>query len=127
MNVEDRLSLIVRNLQEVEGQEELRKILCERDPRIYWGTATTGKPHIAYFVPLLKIRDFLNAGCEVTILLADIHAFLDNLKAPIEKINSRVVYYEQIIKAILKRLGCGHKQAEVCQGIRLSAVKPIHL
>jgi tyrosyl-tRNA synthetase len=100
----EKYDLIVKNLQEVEGQDQLKKILSERDLKIYWGTATTGKPHIAYFVPLLKIRDFLNAGCEITILLADIHAFLDNLKAPIEKINARVVYYENVIKEILNVL-----------------------
>ena len=44
------------------------------------GTATTGKPHVAYFVPMSKIADFLRAGCEVTILFADIHGYLDNMK-----------------------------------------------
>jgi len=51
--------------QEVIGEEKLRAILRERDLRIYWGTATTGKPHVAYFVPMSKIADFLKAGCEV--------------------------------------------------------------
>ncbi len=41
----------------------------KRDLKIYWGTATTGKPHIAYFVPMSKIADFLRAGCEVRISL----------------------------------------------------------
>jgi len=40
-------------------------ILKEREVKIYWGTATTGKPHVAYFVPMSKIADFLKAGCEV--------------------------------------------------------------
>lgn len=40
-------------------------ILKERELKIYWGTATTGKPHVAYFVPMSKIADFLKAGCEV--------------------------------------------------------------
>ena len=47
---------------------------------VYWGTATTGKPHIAYFVAMSKIADFLRADCEVTILFADLHACLDNMK-----------------------------------------------
>lgn len=41
--------------------------LKERDLKVYWGTATTGKPHIAYFVPMSKIADFLKAGCEVCL------------------------------------------------------------
>lgn len=30
-------------------------MLKTRDVRIYWGTATTGKPHLAYFVPMSKV------------------------------------------------------------------------
>lgn len=62
---EQKVDLITRNLQEVLGEENLKKIVQERDVKIYWGTATTGKPHIAYFVPMTKIADFLKAGCEV--------------------------------------------------------------
>lgn len=62
---EEKLVLIKRNLQEVLGEENLKKVVNERDLKIYWGTATTGKPHIAYFVPMIKIADFLKAGCEV--------------------------------------------------------------
>ncbi len=65
--------------------------------QIYWGTATTGKPHIAYFVPMSKIADFLKAGCEVTILFANLHAYLDNMKAPWELLSLRRDYYEAII------------------------------
>ena len=71
-------------LQEVLGEEKLKEILKERELKVYWGTATTGKPHVAYFVPMSKITDFLKAGCEVTILFADLHAYLDNMKAPWE-------------------------------------------
>jgi len=53
--------------QEVIGEEKLKAILRERDLRIYWGTATTGKPHVAYFVPMSKIADFLKAECEVCV------------------------------------------------------------
>ena len=52
-------------LQEVLGEETLDTVLRERPISIYWGTATTGKPHIAYYVGVTKISDFLRAGCEV--------------------------------------------------------------
>ena len=47
---------------------------------------------------------FLKAGCEVTVLLADLHAFLDNMKAPLEVVNYRAKYYELTIKAILRSI-----------------------
>lgn len=64
----EKKQLILRNLQEVLGEDKLDAILKERDLKIYWGTATTGRPHIAYFVPISKIADYLKAGCEVCIL-----------------------------------------------------------
>ena len=69
MTFERKYELITRNLQEVLGDENLKKIVNERDIKIYWGTATTGKPHIAYFVPMTKIGDFLKAGCEVSEMI----------------------------------------------------------
>ncbi|OQR74603.1 tyrosine--tRNA ligase [Tropilaelaps mercedesae] len=48
-----------------------------------------------------KIADFLKAGCEVTILFADLHAYLDNMKAPWDLLEHRVKYYEAVIKAML--------------------------
>lgn len=97
--------LITRNLQEVLGEDRLLNILKERELKIYWGTATTGKPHIAYFVPMSKIADFLKAGCEVTILFADLHAYLDNMKAPWDLLALRTSYYENSIKAMLTSIG----------------------
>lgn len=104
MDTTEKLKLINRNLKEVIGGDIMEKIINKRDLNVYWGTATTGKPHIAYFLPILKIKDFVDAGCNVTILLADIHAFLDNLKAPIEKIECRSQYYKKIITLMLKSI-----------------------
>uniref|UniRef100_A0AAR2JJX3 Tyrosine--tRNA ligase n=1 Tax=Pygocentrus nattereri TaxID=42514 RepID=A0AAR2JJX3_PYGNA len=100
------LQLLTLNSQiEVLGEEKLKQLLQERELKVYWGTATTGKPHVAYFVPMSKIADFLKAGCEVTILFADLHAYLDNMKAPWELLELRVQYYEQVIKAMLESIG----------------------
>uniref|UniRef100_A0A0K2TKB4 Tyrosine--tRNA ligase n=1 Tax=Lepeophtheirus salmonis TaxID=72036 RepID=A0A0K2TKB4_LEPSM len=104
MTPEEKESLITRNLQEFLGGDRLKEVLKTRDLKIYWGTATTGKPHIAYFVPMTKIADFLRAGCSVTILFADLHAYLDNMKAPWELLKLRTKYYEHAIKAMLMSL-----------------------
>jgi tyrosyl-tRNA synthetase len=81
------------------------------------------RPHIGYFLPALKIAQLLRADCHVTVLLADIHGFLfvyqfllflcdcglildrDNLKAPLELVNSRAEYYRNVITAILHAVG----------------------
>lgn len=100
----DKYKLITRNLAEWLGDEKLKSILKERDLKLYWGTATTGKPHIGYFAPMSKIADFLRAKSEVTILFADLHAYLDNMKAPWELLELRTQYYEAVIKAMLKSI-----------------------
>lgn len=80
------------------------------------GTATTGKPHCGYFVPALKIAQCLQAGCRVKILLADIHGFLDNLKAPIELVEHRANYYKFCITAILEAVGVPIEKLEFVLG-----------
>uniref|UniRef100_A0A646QC87 Tyrosine--tRNA ligase n=1 Tax=Hemiscolopendra marginata TaxID=943146 RepID=A0A646QC87_9MYRI len=101
---EEKFTLITRNIQETLGEDRLTEILKERNLKVYWGTATTGKPHVGYYVPMSKIADFLKAGCEVTILFADLHAYLDNMKAPWDLLLIRTNYYEHLCKAVLKSL-----------------------
>lgn len=110
------MDLITRNLQEVIGLDALQSIISERPLKIYWGTATTGKPHIGYFVPMVKIADFLAAGCEVTILFADLHAYLDNMKAPWDLLELRTKYYEAIIKATLQSIGVSIDKLKFVKG-----------
>ncbi|KAH8826789.1 tyrosine--tRNA ligase, cytoplasmic [Flagelloscypha sp. PMI_526] len=123
-----KFEIITRRLQEVLGADTIKAILAEgRSPTCYWGKIfienstyrTTYEPilpednlilifpmpaHIGYFVPLTKIADFLSAGVEVKVLLADVHAFLDNLKAPIELVEHRTKYYEYILRAVFHSL-----------------------
>lgn len=101
---EEKYGFITRNLAEWLGDEKLKSILKQRDLKLYWGTATTGKPHIGYFTPISKIADFLKSGAEVTVLFADLHAYLDNMKAPWELLELRTQYYEIIIKAMLRSI-----------------------
>ncbi|KAJ3337058.1 Tyrosine--tRNA ligase, cytoplasmic [Gonapodya sp. JEL0774] len=105
LSVEEKYTLITRNLQETLGGDIIKKILPERAPKLYWGTATTGRPHVGYLIPLSKIADFLKAGVEVTVLLADLHGFLDNQKAPWDLLRQRTRYYEEVIKATLTSIG----------------------
>ncbi|KAG0204097.1 hypothetical protein BGX28_003858 [Mortierella sp. GBA30] len=112
----EKYNIISRNLQEVLGKEQIESILAERDLNIYWGTAPTGKPHLGYFVAMTKIADFLEAGCHITVLIADIHAFLDNMKAPMELVDKRAAYYTELIKAALTSIGVPTDKLKFVQG-----------
>ena len=104
MENQEKLNLITRNLQEILGLDELKEILNYRNLNIYWGTAPTGKIHIGYLVPLLKIADLCKANCNVKILLADEHSLLDSLKTTPELKELRCIYYEKMIRMILCKL-----------------------
>ncbi|KAI0456684.1 tyrosyl-tRNA synthetase [Xylaria acuta] len=113
----ERLALITQGLAEVLNPEIIEKILDEgRNPRVYWGTATTGRPHCGYLVPGVKLAQLLAAGCDVVVLLADIHGFLDNLKAPIELVGHRVRYYKFAIEALLRACGVSTEKVEFVLG-----------
>ena len=115
---DEKLALVKSQLQEVLREEILEDVILKqkRPLVIYWGTATTGRPHCAYFVAMIKIAQFLRAGCKVKILLADIHGFLDNLKAPIELVQYRAQYYKFIIQSLLKAVGVSLEQLEFVLG-----------
>lgn len=114
--VEKKYELISRNLEEVLGKEKLLQILSKRDLKVYWGTAPTGKPHIGYFIPIAKISDFLKAGCEVTVLVADLHAALDSLKTTIDLIEKRAEYYKVVIQAMLLSVGAPIEKIKFVMG-----------
>ncbi|MFH1249461.1 MAG: tyrosine--tRNA ligase [archaeon] len=115
LGVRERFDLITRNTAEIISEEELIKLLQnKKKPSLYWGTAPTGKPHIAYFFPALKIADFLKAGFKVKILLADLHAAMDN--TPWNVLEKRYLYYSKIISAMIKAIGVEPKDLEFVKG-----------
>ncbi|KAL8950260.1 MAG: hypothetical protein Q9222_003704 [Ikaeria aurantiellina] len=118
MGAKEKLDLIYENLQEVLKADIIEDIVHKRDRplKIYWGTATTGRPHCGYFVPMVKLAHFLRAGCTIKVLLADIHGFLDNLKAPIELVKYRAEYYRFVITSLLKSLNVSIDRLEVVLG-----------
>jgi tyrosyl-tRNA synthetase len=65
---------------------------------------------------MMKIAELLAAGCHVKILLADIHAYLDNMKAPLELVAFRAKYYEQVVKATLRAVGVDISRLEFVLG-----------
>ena len=60
----------------------------------------------------LNISSYL----QVTILFADLHAYLDNMKAPWELLAHRTQYYECLIKSMLKTLGVPLEKLKFVRG-----------
>ncbi len=94
--------LILKNV-DVIGEKELDEVLSKKNIKVYWGTAPTGRIHLGYFVPLLKISELIEAECFITILIADIHAFMDG-KSTENEMQARIDYYQRMITSMLQLL-----------------------
>ncbi len=108
MDPQEALSVMKRNTQEIVDENELFELLKRVDKgesiNAYWGTAPTGRVHIGYLIPMSKIADFLTVGINFKVLLADIHAHLDDQKSPFELLDHRTEYYKQIVIGLLEGL-----------------------
>ena len=115
LSVEERFELIKRNTVEIISEEQLKTLLKEKkNPVIYWGTTPTGKPHIGYLFPALKMADLIKAGFKLKILLADLHAALDNVPWPI--LEKRYDYYSAVIPLLLESIGVDASKVEFVKG-----------
>lgn len=115
MDIQEKVALVKRNVAEIIGEEDLEKLLREKDePVCYLGTAPTGIPHIGYFIWGLKVADLLNAGFRVKILLADIHAALDN--TPWNVLDDRYEFYSKIIPLMIEAMGADVSKLEFVKG-----------
>lgn len=82
----DRLSLIKRNTEEIVTQEELKALIESKEaPTAYVGYEPSGKIHMGHVLTVNKLIDLQNAGFKVTVLLADVHAYL-NEKGTMEEV-----------------------------------------
>ena len=110
-NIDERLRLIARNTEEIVTESELKELLKKKEkPVVYLGTAITGRPHVAYFLWVLKLSDFLKAGFRVKILLADLHGALDG--TPWIILDKRYDYYEKIIPLMFEAIGVDIKNLQ---------------
>jgi len=97
-----KIELALRNVEEVVTREELENIINSGSGVGYYGTAPTGPFHIGYLVPLGKVSDLVRAGVRMKILLADIHAYMDDRKTDWSMLKVRTEYYFRCISLLLK-------------------------
>ncbi len=102
MNVEERFSLLARNTEEIVTEEELKKLLADNpSPRSYIGFEPSGLVHLGWVICANKIKDFVDAGFEITIFFADWHAYInDKLGGDIERIRICARYMEDCFEAL---------------------------
>ncbi|MEM1671785.1 MAG: tyrosine--tRNA ligase [Archaeoglobaceae archaeon] len=86
MDIEKKIAIATRNTEEVVLLEELRNLLEEKErPRAYVGYEPSGEIHLGHLITVNKLKDLQSIGFEIVVLLADIHAYL-NEKGTFEEI-----------------------------------------
>jgi tyrosyl-tRNA synthetase len=97
----DKLTQLSRNTDEVITREELQNVLQKPKPRAYIGFEPSGTVHIGWKICTNKIKDFLQAGFDFTVLLADWHAYInDKLNGDIEAIKLCGKYMQDCFAAM---------------------------
>jgi len=82
----DTYELLSRNAAEVVTEEELRTLAEDPDgKRAYVGYEPSGVLHLGHLLTANKLIDLQDAGLDVVVLLADVHAYL-NGKGSFEEI-----------------------------------------
>lgn len=101
---------LLRNVSEIVTEDELNSLLDEnKKPVTYCGYEVSGPVHVGHMVAVNKQMDFLEAGWEVKVLLADLHTLL-NKKGSEEWIENMIKYWRASFVAL------GLKKAQYVKG-----------
>jgi len=102
MDLEERVHRVTRNTEEVVTEEEVRQLLASAArPRAYIGFEPSGSLTIAHLITTRKILDLAEAGCDVTVFLADWHAWInDKLGGDLARITAAGRYMQASFVAL---------------------------
>jgi tyrosyl-tRNA synthetase len=96
----DKLAIITRNTEEIVTKEELEALVnSHRQPSAYVGYEPSGKIHMGHVLTVNKLIDLQKAGFKITVLLADVHAYL-NEKGTMEEVQKIADYNKRCFIAL---------------------------
>ena len=81
MDIEEKIALVQRPpTEEIVTLNELRTLFETRaSPKHYIGLEISGKLHLgSLIIPGFKINDFIKAGIQSNVFLADWHTYINN-------------------------------------------------
>jgi tyrosyl-tRNA synthetase len=120
MDIEEKLRLIKRNTEEIMTEEDLIEVLKNgKKLKHYIGFEISGKPHLGHgLVCMSKVKDFVDAGIEVSIFLADWHSWINDKLGGDMKIIQEVAvnYFKEALIAAYKCVGGNPKDLKFVLG-----------
>lgn len=123
MDLNEKLELIGRNTTEVIGEEELKELLKNNEKiKHYIGFEISGKIHLGTgLMTMLKIKDFMSAGIDCNVFLADWHTWINDKLGGNPDIIKKVAvgYFKEGMIASLKCVGGDAKKLKFILGTDL--------
>ena len=98
MDTDNTIDMIERGTLEIISQDELKEKLQKDSPVAYIGYEPSGKVHLGHAITVKKMIDLQKAGFHIKILLADLHAYL-NEKGTLEEIKEIADYMRKCFLA----------------------------
>ncbi len=95
----DAYERVIRNTVEIVTEDDLKKLLDKPVKKVYAGYEPSGEIHLGHLVTVNKLMDLQTAGFEVTVLLADLHAFL-NRKGTMERVRELADYNRRCFEGL---------------------------
>ncbi len=97
----DGYELVARNAEEIVTQDELRELCSRPTKKAYIGIEPSGLAHLGWKIISQKVRDLKAAGFEMTVLLADWHACInDKFGGDLDKIRTCGEYIKDALEAL---------------------------
>ena len=98
--IPSKFAKVMSNLEEAITQEELKTILEDKESvSAYVGYEPSGKLHLGHLLTAYKLIDLQSVGADVVVLLADLHAYL-NEKGTMEQIHDWALHYQRCFEAL---------------------------
>jgi len=123
MDINKRFQLIKRNTEEILGEEELKERLRTGEGlRHYIGFEISGKIHLGTgLMCMSKVKDFMDAGINCNIFLADWHTWINDKLGGNPEIIKKVAvgYFKEGLKASLKCVGGSPQKLKFILGSNL--------
>lgn len=123
LSVDEKFALIKRNTEEIMTEEDLLSMLQNEEKlKHYIGFEISGKPHLGHgLVCMSKVKDFVDAGAECSIFLADWHSWINDKLGGDMKIIQGVGanYFKEALIAAYKCVGGDPKDLKFVLGSEL--------
>jgi len=123
MDIQDRIALIKRGTEEILTEEDLKHLLETGVPlNHYIGFEISGKVHLGTgLICMAKIKDFIDAGVNCSIFLADWHSWInDKLGGDMDQIREIALgYFKEGLKAGLLCVGADPNKVKFSLGTDL--------